>query len=61
MVDHILKIPRLEVFGVKCFYCDTTQSYLQNNPTSDKDNVTILKRHLIPTYIGTPCIKTITL
>ena len=53
MVDHILKIPRLVAFGVKCFNCDSTKLYLQNNHTSDKDNVTILKRHLIPMFIGT--------
>ena len=25
MVDHILKIPTLLVFGVKCFDCDATK------------------------------------
>ena len=52
MVDHILEILRLLVFGVKCFNCDTTKLYLRNNPAwRDRS------RHLIPMFIGTPCIK----
>jgi len=32
MVDHILEIPGLAVFGVKCFNCDTKKLCLRNNP-----------------------------
>ena len=39
MVDYILEIPRLLVFGVKCFNCETTKSYLRNNPALNKDDI----------------------
>ena len=39
MVDHILEIPILLVFGVKCFNCDTKKSYLGNNPAWNKDDI----------------------
>ena len=48
IVEHILEIPRLLIFDVECFNCDTTSlCYLNNSLTS---------RHLIPMFIGTPCI-----
>ena len=46
MID-ILEIPRLVVFGVKCFNCNTTKSYLRSNPAWNKDDV-------IPMFNGTP-------
>jgi len=39
MVDHIFQIPRLVVFGVKCFNCDTTHLCLRNNPAWNKDDI----------------------
>ena len=36
MVDHILEIPRLLVFGIKCLNSDTTKLYLRNNPVWKK-------------------------
>ena len=38
MVDHILEIPRLLVFCIKCFSCNTTQLCLQNISTWIKDD-----------------------
>jgi len=38
MVDHILEIPRLIDFGVKCFNSSTTNLYLQNNPAWNKED-----------------------
>ena len=31
MLDHNLEIPIPVVFGVKCFNCDTTKLYLEDN------------------------------
>ena len=28
--------------GVKCFNCDTTKLYLQNNPSSNKDDIEVV-------------------
>ena len=42
MVDHILEIPRLVVFGVKCFNCNTTKLYLRNSPTKKKDDIAVV-------------------
>ena len=43
--DHFWDIPRLVVFGVNCFNCDTTKLYLRNNPAWNKDD--IFSFHLI--------------
>ena len=50
----ILEIPTLVVFGINCFYCDTTKLCLRNNTASNKDDIRNL--HLILMFIGTPCI-----
>ena len=42
MVDRILEIPRILVFGDKCFKCDTTKLYLRNNPAWNKDDIEVL-------------------
>ena len=39
MVDYILEIPTLIVFGVKCFDCDNTKLCLRNNPAWNKDDI----------------------
>ena len=49
MVDHILETPRLLVFGVKCFHCDTAKLNLQDNPAWNKDDIEVL------ICTGTPC------
>ena len=38
MGDHILEIPRLIDFGVKCFNSSTTNLYLRNNPAWNKED-----------------------
>ena len=42
MVDQILKISTLVVFGAKCFNCDTTQLGFQNNPAWNKDDIEVV-------------------
>ena len=42
MVDHILDIPRLVVFEVKSFNCDTAKSYIRNNPAVNKDDIEVV-------------------
>ena len=42
MVDHILEIPRLLVFGVKWFSCDTTKFCLGNNSAWNKDDIKVV-------------------
>jgi len=42
MVDHILEIPRLVVFRVKSFKCDTTKFNLRNNPVWNKDDIEVV-------------------
>ena len=39
MVDHILEIPTLVVFGVKWFDCDNTKLCLRNNSAWNKDDI----------------------
>ena len=39
MVDHILEIPRLVVFGIKCFESATTKLILRNNSAWNKDDI----------------------
>ena len=48
MVDHILEIPGLEVFSFKCFNCELTKLYLQNNPAWNKDDIEVV--------ISFPCL-----
>ena len=45
-----MEIPKLVLFGVKCFNCDTTKLCFRNSPAWNKDDI------LIPMFIGTPCI-----
>ena len=42
IVDHILKIPRLLVLGVKCFNCNTTQICLRYNPTWNRNDIEVV-------------------
>ena len=49
MVDHILKIPRLVVFSVKCFNRHTIKLYLQNNLCLEQRRYR--SRNLIPMFI----------
>ena len=56
LVDHILKIPRILVFGVKSFNRHTIKSYLQNNPAWNKDKIEVAI--LFPCWLhGKPCIR----
>ena len=54
MVDLILEIPRLVVFDVKCFDCDTTKLYLRNNPARNKDDIDVI---YFPCLLGHPVIN----
>ena len=40
MVDHILEIPRLEVFGDTFFSCNTSE--LRNNLARNKDDIEVV-------------------
>ena len=42
MVDYILEIPRLVVFGVKCFIYYTKESNLRNNLAWNKDEIEVV-------------------
>ena len=42
LADHILEIPRPVVFGVKCFYCETSTICLRNNLTWNKDDIEVV-------------------
>ena len=42
MVDHILEIPSLDVFGVKCFSWDTTKLCLRNTAAWNKDDMKVV-------------------
>ena len=42
MVDHILVIPALVVFCVRCFDSDTTRLCLWNNPEWNKDDIEVV-------------------
>ena len=42
MVNYILEIPGLVVFGVKCFNCNTSKFYLRNNPIKKKDDIAVV-------------------
>ena len=53
MVEHIFEILRLVVFGAKWFKCDTSKSYLRNNPAKEQRRHG--SRHFIPMFIETPC------
>ena len=42
MLDHILEIIGIAVFGVKCLSCDTTELCLRNNPTWNKEDIEVV-------------------
>ena len=42
MVDHILEIPRLVVFGVTCLNCNIKKLWLRNNPSWNKDDIEVV-------------------
>ena len=55
LVDHSLEIPRLEVFDVKCFYCEITKLYFSK--WSCMVQRRYRSRHLIIIFIGIPCTE----
>ena len=42
MVDHILEIPRLLVFGGKCYNCDATNYIFINNLAWNTDDIEVV-------------------
>ena len=42
IVDHILEIPTMVVFGVNCFNCETSKLCIRNNPAWNKDDIEVV-------------------